>query len=406
MHILDYYQDEIKREELKQILTIGAQSHPDGLPDFFLEKDLWVTEILRLLYDENLLGEYAVAFKGGTALSKCWKVIDRFSEDIDLSIHWADLAEVDDEAAAWQQSVKSGSQRKKFRDQQTGRLTEWSEQLVLRLNERFGTYGLDELGASLEEGSHGEKINIHFPRVATTENGYHLDYILLEFGGRNRGQPTIACDVSCYLAEVPELQGLMFPAAKVQAYDPAYIMWEKLTALHQYATMEREPKTHRLARHWYDVDCMLSKSVFDPLSSVRARNDVVEMKAQRWAERGVDYKLVLTGQMELVPDANRLEGIANDHQDAVQARMFFIERGPNSFEQIIDRIYDAQNTINNATTLMNRIEKEAYWACSGAWKQGVFTLDGKEIRSEMTLISDPEKAVINLVKKIIDRHAP
>ncbi|APR68159.1 MULTISPECIES: nucleotidyl transferase AbiEii/AbiGii toxin family protein [Thalassolituus] len=81
MHILDFYRTENKREELKQLLILASQSHSDGLPDFFLEKDLWVTEILRILYDEKLLGDYAVAFKGGTALSKCWKTIDRFSED-------------------------------------------------------------------------------------------------------------------------------------------------------------------------------------------------------------------------------------------------------------------------------------------------------------------------------------
>ena len=92
MHILDFYRDPTKHDELKQLLQLGAQKHPAGLPANFLEKDLWVTEILRLLYEEQLIGDFSVAFKGGTALSKCWKVIDRFSEDIDLSIHWADLA--------------------------------------------------------------------------------------------------------------------------------------------------------------------------------------------------------------------------------------------------------------------------------------------------------------------------
>lgn len=51
-----------------------------------------MVEILRLLYDEDLLGGMDVAFKGGTALSKCFSAIDRFSEDIDLSIHWGTLA--------------------------------------------------------------------------------------------------------------------------------------------------------------------------------------------------------------------------------------------------------------------------------------------------------------------------
>lgn len=157
MHILDFYCTAQKRDELKRILDIAAQQHPDGLPDFFLEKDLWVTEILRLLYDEKFLGKHAVAFKGGTALSKCWGIIDRFSEDIDLSIHWADLADVDDEVTAWEQSTKSRNQKDKFRERQTVRLTEWSTQLVEKLNQRFERYKIEGLGAELVADSHGKK---------------------------------------------------------------------------------------------------------------------------------------------------------------------------------------------------------------------------------------------------------
>jgi len=49
-----------------------------------LEKDLWVTLVLRAVFKTK----YApyLHFKGGTSLSKAWQVIDRFSEDIDLSI--------------------------------------------------------------------------------------------------------------------------------------------------------------------------------------------------------------------------------------------------------------------------------------------------------------------------------
>lgn len=90
MNIFELYKDESTKADLADLLTAAAQQHPAGLPDNFLEKDIWVTEILRLLYEENLFGDFQVAFKGGTALSKCWGAIERFSEDIDLSIHWAD----------------------------------------------------------------------------------------------------------------------------------------------------------------------------------------------------------------------------------------------------------------------------------------------------------------------------
>lgn len=158
------------------------------------------------------------AFKGGTALSKfskCWKVIDRFSEDIDLSIHWADLAEAEDEVSAWEQSIKNPSQRKKFRHSQQKRLNLWAGQFVERLNLCLSEYGIEGLGATLDEDSNGEKINVHYPSVIQGDNHYHLDYVLLEFGARNRGQPTKSHVIESYLADIPELQVLTLPKAIV-----------------------------------------------------------------------------------------------------------------------------------------------------------------------------------------------
>jgi hypothetical protein len=53
------------------------------LPEPFVEKDYWITEILRTIAET--LGDRAI-FKGGTSLSKGWNLLDRFSEDIDLFV--------------------------------------------------------------------------------------------------------------------------------------------------------------------------------------------------------------------------------------------------------------------------------------------------------------------------------
>ncbi len=54
------------------------------IPEIFIEKDYWVTRALHLIFHAKI-GEETV-FKGGTALSKCFGLIDRFSEDIDLVV--------------------------------------------------------------------------------------------------------------------------------------------------------------------------------------------------------------------------------------------------------------------------------------------------------------------------------
>lgn len=49
-----------------------------------LEKDFWVCWLLAILFESEFAGD--LVFKGGTSLSKVFGVIDRFSEDIDLSV--------------------------------------------------------------------------------------------------------------------------------------------------------------------------------------------------------------------------------------------------------------------------------------------------------------------------------
>ncbi len=50
-----------------------------------IEKDFWVCWLLGVLFSQTALGPHLV-FKGGTSLSKVFGVIDRFSEDVDLSV--------------------------------------------------------------------------------------------------------------------------------------------------------------------------------------------------------------------------------------------------------------------------------------------------------------------------------
>jgi len=345
MNIFELYADPSKHDDLKAVLDLGAQQHKAGLAQNFLEKDIWVTEILRLLYEERLMGDFSIAFKGGTALSKCWQAIERFSEDIDLSIHWADLAQAEDEAAAWTQTTQSRSQQDKFRKQQSKRLQEWSTDLVETLNNRFADYQINGLSAELEPNSNGEKIDVHFPRITSNDNAYQLDHVLLEFGGRNRGRPTAPHDINCYLSEVTDLSALILPTATVDAFDPGYILWEKLTALHQFSTQDKEPNPNRLARHWYDVDCLLSSKFADPLETTQAMVDVIAMKQQRWAQPGVDFEAALKGNLILIPDRRRLEKIAVDHQAAITGRMFF--GTPDTFEAIVERLEKMQQSINN-----------------------------------------------------------
>ncbi|TKT93333.1 nucleotidyl transferase AbiEii/AbiGii toxin family protein [Dyadobacter frigoris] len=67
-------------ELFQDAVSITAQQMK--LPEIYVEKDYWVTLALHHIF-KGALAEYTI-FKGGTALSKCFTYINRFSEDIDL----------------------------------------------------------------------------------------------------------------------------------------------------------------------------------------------------------------------------------------------------------------------------------------------------------------------------------
>jgi len=71
-----------EHDDFEQAMLRAAE-HFD-LSEQFVEKDYYVTEILRVVSDR--LGDRAM-FKGGTSLSKGWGLISRFSEDIDLFVN-------------------------------------------------------------------------------------------------------------------------------------------------------------------------------------------------------------------------------------------------------------------------------------------------------------------------------
>jgi predicted nucleotidyltransferase component of viral defense system len=69
-------------ELYKDAITATAQQM--GIPEIYVEKDYWVTLALYNIFSSEV-GSQAV-FKGGTALSKCFGTVQRFSEDIDIVI--------------------------------------------------------------------------------------------------------------------------------------------------------------------------------------------------------------------------------------------------------------------------------------------------------------------------------
>ncbi len=70
---------------------VAVTAETIGLPQVYVEKDYWITKALKYLSESVHVGD--VVFKGGTSLSKAYRLIDRFSEDIDLAVLAGDKAD-------------------------------------------------------------------------------------------------------------------------------------------------------------------------------------------------------------------------------------------------------------------------------------------------------------------------
>src|SRR5690606_12585905 len=106
-----------------------------GIPDFAVEKDWWVVRTLKIIYEMEI-SEHLV-FKGGTSLSKAWKLIERFSEDIDLAV---------DRRFFVHSGKLSKKQLTKLRKETSAYI---SEEFYPELQERFKENGFKDVGFNI-----------------------------------------------------------------------------------------------------------------------------------------------------------------------------------------------------------------------------------------------------------------
>ena len=190
-----------------------------GRPTHLLEKDIWVVWALRTLFEAQVGAD--LTFKGGTSLSKVYKIIDRFSEDIDLTYDIRKLIP---------DLIDKGGELPRSRSQ----ADKWTKAVRHRLPESITTniqpiietaMAIEGLQAQLEfGGKENDKLLLHYPAF-TKGTGYIAPVVTLEFGGRATGEPHEIHAVECDIAE--HLPGVAFPTASPQVMSLARTFWEK-----------------------------------------------------------------------------------------------------------------------------------------------------------------------------------
>ncbi len=329
---------ELSANERLEALVQAANA--SGRPPHLLEKDVWVVWSLRHLF----AAPYAphLVFKGGTSLSKAYGVIQRFSEDVDLTYDIRAIAG-DLIGDAGTPIPVSKSQEKKWSKEIRARLTDWvTTDVVPRLQQDLGQHGLPGMVRA-----EGDKVFIDYTPLATG-TGYVASAVMLEFGARSTGEPfelrSVRCDAAAHL------QGLRFPEATPQVMRAERTFWEKATAIHVFCAQGSFRGGGRFARHWHDVTRLDAAGFADAaiLDKALARA-VADHKSVFFSERRpdgepIDYHAAVAGSLRLVPEDGALDELAADYQHMVDDGLFLDE--VESFDALLHQCQAIQDKAN------------------------------------------------------------
>lgn len=325
---------ELQREAIE---TAASMS---GRPDFLLEKDVWVVTALDVLFGSELGGD--LVFKGGTSLSKGFQLIDRFSEDVDLTYDIRKLAP--DFAHAAEPSQLSNAEAKKLIRQVRIALPEWLQTtLVPSIKRALDTRALP-ISARLE----GSNVFLDYEPV-TSAPEYVSQSIKLEFGARSTGEPSEVRRVHCDAAI--HLPSLIFPTAAPRIMRAERTFWEKATAMHVFCIQARFRGGGRgFARHWHDLSRLARAGYAERAIADRALAvEVADHKTKFFAEKDlagapIDYLAAVSGRLQLVARDDAYRALEEDYRAMVDAGLLWGE--PESFEALMAQIQAIEDRAN------------------------------------------------------------
>ena len=326
----DFYtlSDDSKRVAVEQT----ALKH--GLSNQIVEKDLWVSTLLEIIFTLPFADK--LVFKGGTSLSKVWKSVDRFSEDIDLAV---------DRSLFGLEGDLTVRQLKQLRKKSSLFV---SNEFCDALKAAVKRYGLDAyLTVEAQPNGEGDKtypeprqIYIRYKSLFDAELAYIRPQIILETGARSLFEPTRKATVNSMVATAfPNIRTSVVKADITTAV-AAKTFLEKVFLLHELFTTDACHKAGRKSRHLYDLERMMDKEF--AVNAVRDDdlwNAIHHHREVFTHLRDVDYSPDIRDRIVLTPPAGHYQTWADDYAD-MQASMIYGDSVP--FDALITRMKELE----------------------------------------------------------------
>ena len=334
-----------KRPASEQALIIRETAARRGLLPVMVEKDFWVSWTLAVLFAHPEFGGQLV-FKGGTSLSKVFGVIERFSEDIDLSVS-PEFLGISEELVELADS----------RNKRTERMQELEAACIERVREQFlpeleriagEVLGKRSGGAAwmefqVDTTTHSPVVPFHYPSNEPSGFEYLGRFVKMEFGSLTDQRPVGTHAVRPWVAEEFPKQLEDFRCELV-ALELERTFWEKATILHAKHHRDRaKPIRDRFSRHYSDMAALARHAIAErALARDDLRQRVANWKSRFFAASWARYDLATPGTFRLAPPEFRLAELKKDYQ----AMRDMYLNAPPSFESVIKTVSDLEHQIN------------------------------------------------------------
>ncbi len=304
----------------ERLLTIFTEAQARlGLPAQSVEKDFWVCWTLRELTRLPKWGDH-FTFKGGTSLSKAWKLIERLSEDIDLVL--------DRDFLGFGGDTLSGKQQRRLKEECSRKI---HEEIAPALNARFrellptgAAWSLD--AASEDEDRDRQTLLFTYPSVFSVPSPYLRRVVKLEMGARSQTEPSETVQITPYVVDA--IPGSIADAAfGVRTVVARRTFWDKALLLHEetYRPIDPEQTMRKvgLARHYYDLWRLIKLGIAqEALADASLFSRVVEHRKVFFRYSWMDYSTMAPGRLRLLPLAEQMAAWRQDYQ-AMRVAMFF-----------------------------------------------------------------------------------
>ena len=305
---------ELGKEEQRSI--IRGLKERTGMSEQILEKDWWVSAVMRALCALPYANQ--MSFKGGTSLSKCWGLIDRFSEDIDIAVAREFLG-YGGELSRTQISDKLRRASCSF----------VREKLQFDIRDMMIEQGLPhgsfKVAVNITPVSTvgPEVINVEYDSIFETLP-YVKNAVKIEVSGRSMNEPLENVGLRSRIED--ELPNSAFTESKitVPTVKPERTFLEKVCLLHEEFSKEvAEVRVNRMSRHLYDIAMMMKTDIADrALADKQLFENIVEHRRKFIGLKGFDYSTLCAEKICIVPPDGVIDKWKQDYIQMCNSMMY------------------------------------------------------------------------------------